>query len=155
MSEHFFSGKASWARMTTPDKFGKYSVTIALDMKQFKEMKDLGIKNGGKPNEDGHMLVTFRRPQDTGPPKVVDRDGAPFTKDIGNGSTCTVALDVETFTSKVHGKVTRSTLTKVRVDEWVEYVPTARTDVPGSDDARKQGENPSPSALPTPKGRMF
>lgn len=147
MTQHFFSGKASWARMTSPDKFGKYSISLALDLKQFKEMKDLGLKNGGKPNDEGQMVVTFRRKQEDGPPAVVDNEGKPFTKDIGNGSTCTVGLEVERFTSKVHGQVVRSNLVKVRVDNWVEYI---------KEEASASAVQPDAApSLPTPKGRMF
>lgn len=125
MTTAYFTGEASWARFKEPDKFGKYSVTLALDFKQFKEMKDLGLKNGGKPSDDGKMLVTFRRPQEKGKPSVSNADGTECTELVGNGSNLTVKIEIETFESKKHGKVTRSDMVAVKVNNLVVYNPDA------------------------------
>ena len=143
MTTAYFTGPCQWAKFKEADKFDKYSVQLALDFKQFKEMKDLGLKNGGKPTDDGKMTVTFRRPKADGAPEVVDKDGNPFSGDIGNGSILTLKLDVETFVSPKHGKVTRSSLVSVRVDELVVYNPEA-AEMPASTASTAQISTASP-----------
>lgn len=145
MTTAYFTGEASWARFNEPDKWGKYSVVLALDLKQFKEMKDLGLKNGGKPDDNGRMLVTFRRSSDKGRPDIVDTSGNKFDKLIGNGSVLTVKLETETFTSPKHGKVTRSDLVSVRVDKLVEY--EKKQEVPSTQTGETTATAPASPAL--------
>lgn len=131
MSTHYFTGKSQWAKVHKPDeKYGKYSIDVLLDMTQYKDMKALGLKNNGKPDDSGKMWVTFRRNKDDGAPVVVDAAGEPSQDTIGNGSTCTVKLDVEKFVSKKYGAVTRSTMQSVRIDELVIYDPEKKEDKP-------------------------
>src|SRR5689334_1382803 len=127
MTIAYFNGPVKWAKLHKPDeKYGKYSVDVLLDMKQFKEMKDLGLKNGGKPDDSGKMWVTFRRNKDDGGPEVIDASGNNLSTPIGNGSECTIKLGVETFTSPKYGKITRSIMESVRVDKLVVYDPNAK-----------------------------
>lgn len=133
MSTHYFTGKSQWAKVYKPDeKYGKYSIDVLLDMSQYKDMKALGLKNNGKPDDTGKMWVTFRRNKDDGAPVVVNAAGEPSQDTIGNGSTCTVKLDVEKFVSKKYGAVTRSTMQSVRIDELVIYDPEKKEDAVAS-----------------------
>lgn len=143
---HYFSGEVKWAKVYKPDeKYEKYSVDVLLDMKQYKEMKDLGLKNGGKPDDSGKMWVTFRRNKDDGAPAVVDASGASLSTPIGNGSECTIKLGVETFTSPKYGKITRSTLESVRVDKLVIYDPEKK------EEAKPLVNEAQPSSTPRPR----
>lgn len=122
-----FSGKSKWAKVYKPDgKFSpddpKYSIDVALSMEDFMKFKSFKVRNDGKP-EDGKMWVTFRRKSSEGKPTIVDKDGNAFDKNIGNGSDVTVKILIEDFESKKYGKLVRSRLEAVRVDNLVEYVP--------------------------------
>jgi hypothetical protein len=153
---HYFTGEVRWAKVHRPDqKYNKYSLDMLLDMKQYKEMKDLGLKNGGKPDDsgdrsrEGKMWVTFRRNKEDGPCSVVDASGDPVSTDIGNGSICTIKLGVETFTSPKYGKITRSTVESVRVDKLVVYDPEKK-----EQDAQAQAQGVNPAAPSTPRPRI-
>lgn len=116
---YYYSGKVKWAKVYKPDeKYGKYSLNFyPTTPEEVKEIKATGIKNGTKEDEDGVYYV-FR--SDTAP-VVVDKDGQAFNDLIGNGSTCKVKLAVEQFTSKKWGKVVRSALAGVQVEDLVVY----------------------------------
>lgn len=123
---HLFTGMTKWAKVYKPDeKYGKYSLNFyPKDDADRKAIKATGIKNNTKEDDDGFYYV-FRSEK---APTVVDNKGEEFDQIIGNGSTITVKLGVESFTSAKWGKVVRSTLLGVKVEELVEYVPDNRDD---------------------------
>ncbi len=121
---YYFNGMSKWAKVYKPDeKYGKYSIDVLLSMEQYEALKNLKVKNNGKP-EDGKMWVTFRRNQEDGAPIVVGPDGGPFTDLIGNGSEVSIKLEIESFVSQKYGPVTKSRIASVMVDKHVKYEKT-------------------------------
>lgn len=125
------------------DYGGMYQVVIGLDdedaeavMKwnRMYEPKELGDKGytEDKGAVEGKKYFTFKRRHNhmdkkgetigawSGPPEVVDAYGNPWDMDvaIGNGSICTVKLDV---TKPKGSKITYVRLEKIRVDEHEPY----------------------------------
>lgn len=96
-----------------------------------KAIKDTGIKNHAK-EDDGlksgveGFFYTLRSNEEYA---ILDKNGIPLDENVmvGNGSTVTVELEVETFTSKQHGPQARSKLLAVTIDELVPYIPKEAT----------------------------
>jgi hypothetical protein len=117
--QHYFTGKAKWAKVYKPDeKYNNFAINIELDDASKKEFDGTGIRVQPKKDEsDGLTYYRFRRSEEDGPPLVVDNQGEPFSKLIGNGSNVTVR--VESYDSKKYGKGHR--LQAVRINDWVEF----------------------------------
>lgn len=100
-------GKVSWVRCVSPNKFGKWSVTLHPDKDSLDKIRDLqaeGMKNVVKKDDDGYF-VQFSRPtelelrkgfkQGVTPPTIVSQDGKPLEGvAVGNGSDAVVMLEV-------------------------------------------------------------
>ena len=125
-------------------KDGEYNISVGLSPKDFKAVKGWNRMYQGKvwdklnkfylPGDSKLTYVTFKRKHKhykadgeslihewSGPPTVLDENGefwqvAPGVGLIGNGSVCTVKLDVTTVGDKTFVR-----LDGVRVDEHVEY----------------------------------
>ena len=124
---------------------GQYEIGIGLDAKDTKEVKTWNRMYQGKdyakldknylPGDSKLTYFTFKRKHKhfktdgvtvidewSGPPTVLDSDGDDWNAMngggglIGNGSACTVKLNVNTFEGKTFVR-----LEGVRVDEHVEY----------------------------------
>lgn len=136
----FLQGKVKWCRPHVLDpKFNKYSTVLYLTPEARETMLELqtqGVKNQMKKDEDGYFM-TFSRP---GSKTYIDKDGAPrvraFTpplvldKDgktplnninIGNGSDCT--LKIEVYEHRVPGgsKAKAVRWESIRVDNLVPF----------------------------------
>jgi hypothetical protein len=122
----YLSGKAKWAKVYTPDeKYQNWTINLYMDKDNLQKYQESGMTMNVKKDEEG-PYVTFRRPQvklikqemvKFGPPIVVDSEGNPFDKTIGNGSEVTVKVLVyNTMKGPGHR------LEKIRIDKWVEYV---------------------------------
>lgn len=143
MTHHYFTGQCKWARLATPDeKYNKYSISVGLDAKQYKELQAMKVRNAGKLDDDGVFWVNFHRKADAGAPKCVDSSGNAISDLVGNGSSVTIKVEVKTWT---RDGLTQAAvvLDSVRVDNLVKYEKGATT--PAA---------PAPS-LPEPKGKMF
>lgn len=142
----YLSGKAKWARVSTPDPWGNFKVTLYPNPESIEKFKGLGVKNVMKRDEDGDFVV-LRCPQQKmirgkivafPPPLVVNKEGNPM-RDIliGNGSDVTVKIDHYTYKSPFGeaGKAIR--LSGIRVDNLVPY--TADRDME-ADEERQVGK---------------
>lgn len=100
-----------------------------------KAIKATGIKNDVK-EDDGEksgiegLYYVFRSKEQY---PIVDSNGTPLEKLVGNGSEGEITLEVETFVSPKHGPQARSKLLAVKVENLIEYVPEEKpesADVP-------------------------
>ena len=135
----YFKGKASWAKLITPDiEYNNWNVKLNFDKDSYNAFMALkekqgeveGILNEVKKDDDGYYH-TFKRPvsRDFGkgverltPPVVIGADGEPFEQSIGNGSDVTVKCEMYTYTNKrtkKRGKAIR--LEGVKIDNLVPY----------------------------------
>ncbi len=125
-------------------KDGEYNISVGLSPKDFKVVKGWNRMYQGKvwgkldkfylPDDSKLTYITFKRKHKhfkadgesvihewSGEPLVVDHDGEVWydgerSRLIGNGSVCTVKLDVTTVDGKTFVR-----LEGIRVDEHVEY----------------------------------
>ena len=128
---HYLKGKAQWAKLFKPDeKYNKYSIDLGMDQEEAEKFKKIGLKNTLK-ERDGLYWVSIRRDPDklawingtqqpAGKPSVLDSDGHPLDKLVGNGSDVIVKLTTYDYDNK-NGKGVGSRLESVRVDKLVEY----------------------------------
>lgn len=91
------NAKVKWAKLIKPDEMsGKWSINLYLSAEQIEAVKKEGINP--KEDKDGIPFVqATRKPKsskgaDIEPPRVVDAERKPFTKNIGNGSICNVIV---------------------------------------------------------------
>lgn len=116
--EYTFRGKAKWAQVYKQSQYEDYRLNFFPDDATRKAIKATGTKCGIKDDKDGDGLYyTFRSKIK---PPVVDKEGKPFTALIGNGSTVSIQLSVEDFTSQ-YGPNSRTVLLGVVVEEHVPY----------------------------------
>lgn len=136
---HYFTGIGRYAWLNKLNKFDKYSIDLVADKDTRKAIKETGIRSSFKEDEEGNMIMSFRREAtkeikgemvNFGPPKVLNADGTEydFKKLIGNGSKVTVKVSVY---DSAQGKGSR--LEAVRLDELVEYIPPARDEATTAD----------------------
>ena len=145
------TGPVEWAKVfeTTRDMDGyegayvecqgAYTINQILDKEQYEKLKAAGTMK--KPNQkrllEGELVVKFERkhlvvtkdgreiPQAGGAPKVTDKDGNPWTEDmgvIGNGTLAECTNLVTTFTGSDGQQYSRTSLVGVKVLELEEYV---------------------------------
>jgi hypothetical protein len=130
--EVFLKGKAKWARVSTPDPWGHFKITLYPDSESISKFKELKVKNTMKRDEDGDYLV-LRRPVNKtirgkvvgfAPPTVVDSAGMPLRDVlIGNGSDVTVKLIYYSYMSPQKEPGFAIRLEAVRVDNLVPFTP--------------------------------
>lgn len=142
ITTYTFQGKAAWLKRDasfTDAATGKKTWTMNFypanaDIR--KSIKATGIKN--KPQEDDGeksglegMFYTFRSNE---PYAITDAKGNDLQDAVSNGADVVVELQVETFTSKVHGPQARSKLVRVLVNNYTPYVkpeaPAAQPELP-------------------------
>ena len=136
----YLSGIAYWAKLY-PENHDVFNdepnaqLDLALDAAQLKALKAHGSRVSPRVNDDGKMVVKLRRkinhkiPELGGYPTILDSEGKPFSKLIGNGSEVTVKVSLY---DTQQAKGTR--LESVRVDKLVEYVK------PESDSTEKEAD---------------
>lgn len=137
--DYTFAGMFKWVRNTQPNQWGKYSLSFYPATSEVrKAIKATGIRNDLKEDDDGFFYnLASKEPFD-----VLDDDLKPVTALVGNGSTGSVSISVETFTSPKYGEVTRSQVTRVVIDNLIPYEPKADAD---------EGEDDETPAKPAPK----
>ena len=126
----YVEGKCKWARTQTPDPWGNYKITLYPTPESLEKIRELGLKNTLKKDEEGYN-VTFRRPTSKlmrgkittfAPPIMLDIEGNPlYDVMIGNGSDVTLRLEVYDYTHPVGGKGTAARLAAIRVDNLVPF----------------------------------
>lgn len=121
-----YSGTVKWAKVyegQEDQKYGHYGLDFYPD--DVEDFKSSGVQLQERTDEEGGVFFKLRRTPkklikdkvvDFGTPLVLDAEGEPFDKPIGNGSKVTVKIAVY---DTVKGLGHR--LEAVRVDEWVEY----------------------------------
>lgn len=125
-SYYYLSGKAKWAKLFKPDdKYKNWQINLSLDDESKQKFVDSGMTMTIKRDDEGEW-ITFRRPEAKlirdelvkfEPPTVVDKDGKPLDKLVGNGSDVTIKVVVyDTIKGKGHR------LEAVKVNKLVEYV---------------------------------
>jgi hypothetical protein len=134
----YFQGPVMWAKVFgfNRDKGeyapegGQYTISIGLDKKAEKTVKSWNRLYTGKVEDDGLTYFQFKRKHThltkdgdpiepwSGPPVVVDAEGHGWDENtlIGNGSVCSVKLNITTMGNKTFVR-----LEGVRVDELVAY----------------------------------
>jgi hypothetical protein len=131
-------GKVSWARVYQPDsKFNPDNPVWSLDIDVAKDVKD-ALESLCKNIDPSIKRITFLSKSDEGykikakrklknakgeenqPPRVIDAEGKPFNKNIGNGSLCRVTIAVYDWDNKF-GKGFSADLDTVQVLEHVPY----------------------------------
>lgn len=132
----YFTGTVNYALVHKPDsKYGKYQMDFyPLDAAGRRAIKDTGIKNGVKEDQEGNFFYKFANEYK---PSVVDKEGNPVTALVGNGSTVQIKLVVDTFNAKPSddgkfpgGQTTRGVVEAVRILELVPYVAPEREVTP-------------------------
>jgi len=118
---------------------GAYTVNQVLTKEGMQALKEAGSQKQPNQNRmmDGELVVKFVRPhkvtkkdgteipQAGGAPKVTDKDGNPWTQDmgvIGNGTVAEVTNLITNFTGSDGKQYGRTSLVSVKVLELVEYV---------------------------------
>lgn len=134
MSNYFFSGTVKWAGKKL-GKYDKYTYDVYLDKPSLAVFKESGIRVSPKEDNDGNTFYKLSRNKDLtkkdgtvidlGPPPFLNADGSEYDGLIGNGSKVTVKVAVyDTGAGKGHR------VEAIRVDELVEYVPSAAANAP-------------------------
>lgn len=132
LGDEFIEGKVKFIQTHMPSKFDKYSIVLYLSGKgldKFNELKERGIKNELKKDEDGYY-ASFHRPTfietrdgrkiPLEPPKMMDKEGALNTDMVAPGSDVTVKLETYGGAGS-KGKYFAARLSAVRVDNLVPY----------------------------------
>ena len=132
----YITGKCKYARLSNPDPvYEKWSIAVypadQADLDKIKKLKEEGIKNELKKDDDGYYM-TFSRPlkikrktgqvQPMEAPVVTDKEGVIVTEMLGNGSDVTIKL--ETYGGAGPGGFGRykaARLAAVRVNNLVPY----------------------------------
>lgn len=157
----YLQGKSKWAKLTTPNKFGKWSIDVYLDeasLAKFKELKEKGIKNSIKKDDDGYY-VSLQRPQTKtsmrgftfgySAPIVLDKDGeTPFTGSIGNNSDVTAKIEVYYYDDPFGKEGSAIRLASVRVDHLVEFEGDRDYDKDQTRQVKGMNEYPQQKAEP-------
>src|SRR6267378_1571744 len=94
----YLKGTIKWCKHIRPDAtYNKWSVVLYVDgpeLEKVREWQALGIKNKVSKDDDGWFITLSRKTSMTvkgkevgmAPPRVVDAEGQPLDKNIGNGS---------------------------------------------------------------------
>lgn len=129
MTEYTFTGTTKYAFVQSANKFGKYSLNLYVDDKTRKAIKATGTKNGLKEDDDGFFYV-FRSDFQ---PEVIDEAGQNINDIPGDGSSVTVTVTVEPYTSKKFGDGTRTKLRRVLINNLVPYAKPEAISTPQSE----------------------
>lgn len=157
----FFQGKGKWARLDAPDtKFntdGRWSIVQCLNnegINKFLELKNMGLKNQIKKDDDG-TSVTWSRPcqkmirgklKAFEPVQIVDKDGRPLPRStqIGNGSDVTCKIEIYFYNTPQKIEACAARLVSVRIDNLIEYT---KEDLTPTEEKAVKGLNEQPEQL--------
>lgn len=124
-------GKAKWAKLVRPNKYGKWSLDLYMDQDNIDKFKSMGVKNHLKKDEEGYY-VSFGRPTSRvvrgqiiamPPPILLDKDNVPTVMDnVGNGSDVTVKIEHYSYTNPLNKtKEHACRIHAVRIDNLVPF----------------------------------
>jgi len=128
----YLKGTIKWCKHIRPDPtYDKWSVVMYVDgpeLDKVREWQALGIKNKVQKDDDGWFITLSRKTslqfkgtiKGLQPPRVVDPQGIPIDKPVGNGSTG-VAKCILWMSKLYPGKNLR--WEALRVDNLVEFDP--------------------------------
>lgn len=129
----YLKGKIKWCKHIRPDtEYNKWSVVMYItgeELEKVREWQGMGIKNKLKKDDaDGWYITLSRKTSITvkgrevglEPPRVVDPEGKPIDKPIGNGSDG-VAKCVLWSSKNYPGKNLR--WEALRIDNLIEFTP--------------------------------
>ncbi len=151
-------GKVQWAKVKNPNKFGRWSIDVYPDSESMEKVRKLkedpAIKNTLKKDDNGEYITFSRDTQKLmrgkmvtfTPPIILDKNNAPSTDSIGNGSDCDVTLEVYGWPAapgRAAGRAAR--LHAVKVWDLVPF--EARNDFTEEEQKQVRGllEAPAPS----------
>lgn len=149
----FFQGKVKWCRLQQVNDWGKWTIVLYPNPKGLERMRELqaeGVKNVIKKDDDGYY-TTFSRPNTKlikgkvvafEPVKVVDAEGQPFNSIIGNGSDCTLKVEVYSHPTPGGGKAKAARLQSVRIDTLVPFNPDVDFTPQGKDQIKGLSDQP-------------
>lgn len=136
-----YQGKVKWTWTKKLNKYNKWTCTLYPNPESLEKLRELqaeGIKNIMKKDEDGYYMVFSRPPEITlrdgrkqilDPPVVVDQDDHYLSEMIGNGSDCTVRLEVYGGTHQASGnKYKAARLFGIKVHNLIPYKPSESDD---------------------------
>ena len=134
MSSEFVDvqGKIKFIHAFAFNKFDKWSITFYPTTTSLEVIRDLqaeGVKNVMKKDEDGYFISFNRDPTKLmrgkvvafAAPKVIDKEGQPFTGGIGRGSDATIRLEVYQHGTPSGGKAKAARWDSVRLDNLIPY----------------------------------
>lgn len=144
-----YTGKVKWAKVYEHNRneWNKNTVNFYPGSKKDRDqLSEFKFRANPKVDEDGEIfwILNRRNPDPYAPgPLEILKDGKPFDKLIGNGSTVKVTIEVYPFDNKF-GKGHGHRLNRVEVVDWVEYVRPENTEpvVPVEEKAETQGGAP-------------
>lgn len=154
----YLTGKTKWVKITTPNKYDKWSMDLYPTPPSYDkivELKSKGLKNHLRKDDDGYYM-TFTRPtskiirgkiQGFQPPIVVDKEGRPLPKvAIGNGSDVTIKVEVYEYKIPLskNEKGIACRLESIRIDN---LVPFEKKDFDADDSKQIQGLTEQPEPL--------
>lgn len=129
----YLKGKAKWVRHTSVNPWGKWAMTLYPDEASYDvimKLKEEGLKNTMKKDEDGYNL-SFSRPQNKTmkgkvvaftPPEILTKEGVPLRDTlVGNGSDVTVKLAVYQHGTPGGGKAKAARWEALKVDNLVPF----------------------------------
>lgn len=127
----YLTGKAKWYQWDAT--YSNWSIDLYPDEASLQTYRQSGLQLSQREDEDG-IHIKFRRPKhklikdrvvEFDAPPVIDEQGEPVDKTLGNGSTVTIKVSV--FDTK-KGRGHR--LEAIQVHELVEYVKPDNGDFP-------------------------
>lgn len=149
-------GKGKWVRVFQPNKYGKWSLDlypVGADLEIMKKLKDDGVRNHLKKDDDGYYM-TLSRPLSKeirgkltpfSPPIVLDSNGAPMEPTpIGNGSDIVVKLEVYGGKHPASGNWKAARLLSLKVENLVPF--NTETDFEEEERAAASGLEKTPPA---------
>lgn len=128
----YLKGKIKWCKHIRPDtEYNKWSVVLYIQGEELDKVRlwqAAGIKNKVKMDDDGWFITLSRKTgilvkgREVGlePPRVIDPEGKPIDKHVGNGSDG-VAKCILWSSKNFPGKNLR--WEALRVDNLVEFTP--------------------------------
>ena len=119
--EYHFDGTLQFAQLQRPDKkYNDYRLKFyPKDAATRKAIKETGTQCNVHEDDDGFYFQFKNEIR----PNVTDAEGNPVTALVGNGSTATMRIMVEKFTSAKYGDIARTKLTGVVITNLIPYEP--------------------------------
>jgi hypothetical protein len=137
--EIYLSGKCRWVRIESPNQWGDYKFDLYPDptsLNKIMELKGRGLMNKLRNEEDGPCM-SFKRPAKKtmrnheivfGPPIILDKDGAPTLRAVGDGSDVICKLTIYPFKSPRGTPAVAARWESIKVVNLVPFSPNQFTE---------------------------